>query len=146
MGNKKKDVTNLTKLDADGFTLIEVLVAVIILTICLVVVMELFSGGLRSGRVSDEYIHAIYHAREKMEDILTASELAPGSDSGEFADGLSWNVDIKAIEDEKGKPFPNKNYGLFQINLKVSWLDGMKERHFSLSTIQIAKRLPQEGA
>ena len=146
MAHNRADVTNLTKLGTGGFTLIEVLVAVIILSVCLVVVMELFSGGLRSERVSDEYIRAIYHAREKMEDILTAPKLAPGSDSGEFADGSSWKVEIKAIDEEKDKPFPGKTYGLFQIDLKVSWLDGRKERHFSLSTIQIARRQPLEGA
>jgi len=146
MDHKKSDLPRLARLGARGFTLIEVLVAVIVLTVCLVVVMELFSGGLRSGRVSEGYVHAIYHAREKMEDILTDPELAPGSDSGEFADGSSWKVEITAIEEEKDRPFPGKAYGLFQIDLKVSWRDGSRQRHFSLSTIQIARRQSPEEA
>ena len=53
-----------------GFTLIETLVAVMILAISLVVVMQLFSGGLKSNKVSNDYLYGIFHAREKMEELL----------------------------------------------------------------------------
>ncbi len=41
--------------DKNGFTLIEVLVAIAILGIGLGVILELFSGGLRSARIAEEY-------------------------------------------------------------------------------------------
>ena len=52
-----------------GFTLIEVLVAVAILGVGLTVLIELFSGGLRLGRASEEYTKAVNYARMKMEEI-----------------------------------------------------------------------------
>jgi general secretion pathway protein I len=50
-----------------GFTLVEVVVAMAILGISLVVVIELFSGGLRLGRASEEYTVAAQLARQKIE-------------------------------------------------------------------------------
>jgi prepilin-type N-terminal cleavage/methylation domain-containing protein len=41
-----------------GFTLLEIVVAMAILGIGLVVIIELFSGGLRLARVSEEYTKA----------------------------------------------------------------------------------------
>ena len=45
-----------------GFTLLEVIIALAILGIGLTVIMELFSGGLRLGRVSHEYTQAMNFA------------------------------------------------------------------------------------
>jgi len=128
-----------------GFTLIEVLVSVVVLTVALVVVMELFSGGLKSGRISQEYVRAVYLAREKMEEILTAQQLAPGSEKGEFRGGYTWEVEISAIDEEPNGTPVNKTYGLFRIDLKISWLDGKKRRQYSLSTLQSARVEVLEG-
>ena len=50
-----------------GFTLIEIMVAMAILGIGLVVIVELFGGGLRLGRTSAEYTQAVSYARMKLE-------------------------------------------------------------------------------
>ncbi|NWG02305.1 MAG: prepilin-type N-terminal cleavage/methylation domain-containing protein, partial [Syntrophaceae bacterium] len=50
---------------AKGFTLIEVLLAVLILGIGLTLIIELFSGGLRLARTSEEYTRAVNYARMK---------------------------------------------------------------------------------
>ncbi|PIP37785.1 MAG: hypothetical protein COX19_15835, partial [Desulfobacterales bacterium CG23_combo_of_CG06-09_8_20_14_all_51_8] len=89
--------------DARGFTLIETLVAVMILAISLVVVMQLFSGGLKANRISNDYLYGIFHASEKMEELLLAPELLPGSFSGDFGDGYQWEAVIDFIEDEEAE-------------------------------------------
>jgi prepilin-type N-terminal cleavage/methylation domain-containing protein len=57
-----------------GFTLIETLVAMMLLAISFVIIMQLFSGGLKSSRVTTDYIYGIFHAREKMEEVLHSAE------------------------------------------------------------------------
>jgi general secretion pathway protein I len=121
-----------------GFTLIEVLVAFMILAISLVVVMQLFSGSLKAGAVSTDYFYGIFHAQEKMEEILARKELAPGSRSGHFEDGYEWTAEISHIplETEDGRELPVSEY---QIDLAVTWEKGGRERHFELVTAVLAK-------
>ena len=92
----------------NGFTLIETLVAVMILSISLVVLMQLFSGGLKSNKISNDYSYGIFHAKEKMEELLLAEELLPGSYSGEFDDGYHWQAVIDIIEEPDATEEENK--------------------------------------
>src|SRR4030042_648819 len=53
---------------ATGFTLMEVVVAMAILSVGITVIIELFSGSLRLVRTSGEYTKAVNYARVKMEE------------------------------------------------------------------------------
>ncbi len=81
-----------------GFTLIEVVVAMAILSIGLTVLMELFSGGLRLGRTSGEYSRAVNLGRMKMEEIMTQQNIEEGTDEGKFDDTYRWQVDMKKVD------------------------------------------------
>jgi general secretion pathway protein I len=125
-----------------GFTLIETLVAISILAISLVVILQLFSGGLKSSRLSDEYTRGIFHAREKMDEILIAGELTEGVIDGKFDDGFRWKaealrLDIKEAKDVK-LPFR-----AFNIKVDVMWDAGGHEKLFSISAIKLVK--PSKG-
>jgi len=123
----------------EGFTLIEVLVAISILAISLVVILQLFSGGLKSSRLSDQYTKGVFHAREKMEDILLSTEFSEEEVAGEFADSFRWKsktVLIKQREEEESKlPF-----NTFNIEVNVMWDEGNKEKHFRISTMKVVKK------
>ena len=131
--------TGIISPDSDrGFTLIETLVAISILAISLVVILQLFSGGLKSSKLSDEYTRGIFHAREKMDEILLAEELIEGVIGGKFDDGFRWraealHLDIKEAKDVK-LPFL-----AFNINVDVMWDAGGHEKHFAISAIKIVK-------
>jgi general secretion pathway protein I len=121
-----------------GFTLIETLVAMSILAISLVVILQLFSGGLKSSKLSDEYTRGIFHAREKMDEILLAKELTEGVIDGKFDDGFRWraealHLDIKEAKDVK-LPFR-----AFNINVDVMWNAGGHEKHFAISAIKLVR-------
>ena len=64
-----------------GFTLIEVVVALFILGVGLTVIIELFSGGLRLGRTSMEYTKAVNYARMKMEETMAKPVVEAGTQS-----------------------------------------------------------------
>ena len=61
-----------------GFTLLEIVVAMAILGIGLVIIIELFGGGLRLGRASQEYTRAAGYAKLKLEEIALSSTLEEG--------------------------------------------------------------------
>ena len=122
-----------------GFTLLEVLVAMVLLSVSLVIVMQLFSGGLRSSGISEDYTRAVFHAREKMEEALVAKTLGTGEWTGDFGDGFQWRVAI-GYPGENAEGAPGKAaVSLFRIDVDVFWKDGENERHVELSTLKIAK-------
>lgn len=126
-----------------GFTLIETLVAVMILSISLVVVMQLFSGGLKSNKISNDYLYGIFHAKEKMEELLLTDELLPGNLNGDFGDGYQWQADIAFVEAEDGET-EKLPVSTMNIRLDVSWLNGSREKHYVLSTTALTDRRETE--
>ncbi|MBC8466230.1 MAG: prepilin-type N-terminal cleavage/methylation domain-containing protein [Desulfobacteraceae bacterium] len=129
----------------DGFTLIEILVAISILAISLVVILQLFSGGLKSSRLSNEYTKVIFHAREKMGEILLSKDLSEGETEGEFANSFRWRCLVERIEsgeeDEEKLPF-----NMFNIRVDIIWDVGDREKHFQVSTMKmIAKKKDDES-
>ena len=122
-----------------GFTLIEILVAISILSISLVVIFQLFSGGLKASRLSDEYTKGIFHAKEKMEEILLSTDFAEEETEGEFGDSFRWKsaiVRIGQAEDEGAKlPF-----NTFNIQVDVIWYEGNREKHFAISTMKVVEK------
>lgn len=105
------------KRQISGFTLIEVVIAMTILGICLVLVMQLFAGGLRAARTSCDYSRAVLHAKDKMEEISDD----PVQDSGVFDDGFKWETVVESYKEVKDNP-----YKLLKIKVRVIWPDVMK--------------------
>jgi general secretion pathway protein I len=129
----------------NGFTLIETLVAIMILSISLVVIMQLFSGGLKSNKISSDYLHGIFHAKEKMEELLVSSALLPGTYAGTFDDGYRWEaiagiVEEPAETEEDAGISEKMPVALMRIDLTVSWKTGVREKYYRLSTTQIVDK------
>lgn len=132
-----------------GFTLLETLVAVMVLAICLVVIMQLFSGALKAGKRSEEYTRGVLHAREKMEEGLLSKELIVGLEQGEFEDGYRWEREISRLEEQEefGEEAGTEEeeteavklpFDKFRIRVAVIWQEGDREKGFEISTMQLA--------
>lgn len=119
---------------AFGFTLIEVIVAIAILSISFVLVMQLFSDGLKAARSSCDYTRAIVLAKDKM-DELTES---PVSGSGEFNDGFSWESEVEPYTEDEGS-----EYKLLKLRVKVTW-DSLLKRQKSIELTSLRMFLDEE--
>lgn len=116
----------------EGFTLFEVIVAIVILSISFALVMQLFSGGLKASRASCDYTRAVVHAKDKMDEILSD----PIMDSGDFEDGFQWaSVIVPFLEPE------DSNFMIFKIILHVSWEDTNRGKSLKLVSL---KTLPKD--
>ena len=126
---------------APGFTLIEVVVAMAILSIGLVVIIELFGGGLRLGRVSEEYTKAAGYARIKIEEISLDKSLAEGVYQGEFDSNYRWQVEVKRVDlIPPGKDITYRpSVVLYRVRIDVLWRSGLKDRVASIESYRLLK-------
>jgi len=129
------------KVENQGFTLLEVLVAMAILSIGLIVIIELFSGGLRLGRTAEEYTKAVGHARMKLEEISLAKSLEEGIEEGEFDREYRWQVEVKKVD--LLPPGRETSYqppvALYWVRIEVLWKSGTRERTTVLESYRLLK-------
>lgn len=127
----------MKKLKKDGFTLLEILVAVAIIGISLTVIIQLFSSNLRAISVSKDYVHAVLKAEERMRELLEEENLSEGHYSEQTEDGYKIDIYISKFGKDKSE---NLQVDLTQIDLSVSWTAGMKEKRFDLTTYKVMEK------
>ncbi len=79
-----------------GFTLMEALVGLLILTIGLTALFSAFSGGVGGLRRSERREIAIAVARSLMEEAGVTAPLVAGVREGRSPEGFPWHVEIRA--------------------------------------------------
>jgi general secretion pathway protein I len=122
-----------------GFALIEILVAVSVLAISLVVIFQLFSGGLKSRKLSEQYARGVFHAREKMAEILLSPDLSVGEIQGEFEDAYKWQAVITRVVDGDGEE-KNLPINLLNIRMRINWREGEKKKSFVIDTLKAVEK------
>jgi len=121
---------------SSGFTLLEILVAFVILTTVVTVVLQLFSANLRALRMSDDYLTATLLADIRMKDILEGSQVKEGT-SSETKEGYVMDITITETLKDRTKDL---SWKVFEVVMDVSWQKGTKKRSFSLKTCKTVKR------
>jgi general secretion pathway protein I len=121
-----------------GFTLIEVLVAFLILAFSLGALMSLFSGSLRSVRLGEDYAHATALARAQLVLFDAAEPRGPGVETGETEDGFRWTVESVEMPD-MGPADADSRFFPLEVNVIVSW-GALYNRSVSLSTFRLVRR------
>lgn len=124
-----------------GFTLIEVVVGLAILGVGLMVIIELFAGGLRLGRVSEEYTKAVSYGRMKLEELTLKPPTEEGLEEGEFNETYRWKIETKRIDllpFERDTDF-RPPVELFHVKVDVIWKSGLRERSVGLESYRTIK-------
>ena len=123
---------------ARGFTLIEVVVAFVMLALVLAVGFEIFSTGLRRVGELEDYSRALSIAQSKLTAAGTEEQFKEGAFQGDSEDGrFHWTTGITRSEEGLPVPHPGKSvYVLFRVDVKVDWRGGdTRLRSVSLSTL-----------
>jgi general secretion pathway protein I len=120
-----------------GFTLLEVLVAMALLSISLVAIFELFSADLRGIAKSDDYSHAVIMAESKMREILDDNALEERTWTESTDDGYRIDAVVSSTASDRTE---NLQVKLLEINLTVSWIKDSKDRTFNLKTVKMVNR------
>ena len=125
-----------------GFSLIEILVAFSILALALGVLLNIFSGGLRSAIVSEEYQQALAIAESKLArvgfDIIVEEGIIEGVEQEKFF----WSIQGSPFEMPKAKsdnvPVASQ-IKAYKVQVRVEWEEGQDNRAVVLNTLRLAK-------
>ncbi|HEY3637386.1 MAG TPA: type II secretion system protein [Rhizomicrobium sp.] len=123
-----------------GFTLIEVLVALSILSISLGVLLAVFMQGLDRARESREEAAARVLAQSLLVQVKAQANPSIGSSSGKASDFL-WRLQVVPFGSAQDRAAWQENAA--QIVATVSWRGSGGKRSISLSTLRF---LPKAGS
>ncbi|MDH5556820.1 MAG: prepilin-type N-terminal cleavage/methylation domain-containing protein [Alphaproteobacteria bacterium] len=121
-----------------GFTLIEVLVAFVILAFSLGALFKVFSGSLQTVRHGEDYAHAVALARGQLAGLDTDGIEGRGIETGETEDGYRWQIEFAPMPDV----MPQGGVAKFEplaVSVTVSW-GALNNRSLTLSTVRLAPR------
>ncbi len=119
--------------DERGFTLLEVMASLAILGMGVLMVIQLFSGGLGLARAARDHSGAVLLAREKMSEALADNDLQTGSTEGEDSRGFQWKVDVAPYKSVLTGN--NMNLDIMQVNVSVRG-GGKVKGAFALSSLK----------
>ena len=125
-----------------GFSLLEVVVALTILAGGFLTVLNLFSGSVLSVDFSGQYLKAVTLANSKINE-LEMLNFQPSEYSGKFKNEESyrWEVDIAPHDSLLNDP--GSGIQLQKVLLKILWEDRGQTRNVELATLHMkGKRYP----
>ena len=124
------------KTSEDGFSLLEVIVALAIMAMGFVTVLQLFSGSIRSVSLSEQYLKATTLAQSKMGELEMNNYMAPEFE-GTFANekNYRWQLDISPYTTTLNSE--DNNIQLSEVLLRVLWSDANQVRNVELSTLKV---------
>lgn len=122
---------------SQGFTLLEVLVALVLLAGAGIIILQLFSAGTRSIARSEDYINAEVRAEARMREVLDRQAKSPGAWGEQTADGYRIDVEVSDVMQERTADLPVR---LVEISLTIRWKRNMVEKCVSLKTLKTIKR------
>jgi len=130
-----------------GFSLLEILVALTLLAVAMGVLMQIFSRGVNGATLADRYAKATMYAESKLAGVGVEEVLKESSASGKFDDDFSWALSIRPYQDPLPKEQSVADFEklmptqLYEIDLKVSFTpDDRRERVLNLSTLRLGPR------
>jgi len=122
-----------------GFTLLEVLVAMMILAMSLGAILQQFALASRAGSAATDATRATVYAREKIEELKMQREPSESIEHGSFDDGFKWETSVQfyeydEIEDES--IFEDMQYETYLLSAVVSWQYGNRSKQVELVTLK----------
>ncbi len=129
-----------------GFSLLEVLVAFVILALAMGVLMQIFSGGLQNATRAAEYQQAVLLAQSRMASIGTEMPLSEGDNTGEFDSKYRWHVSIQRYQEDPaqsseqtGTPIAPLPVRLLEVEVQVLWGDAGQPHTVDLKTLRMVQ-------
>jgi general secretion pathway protein I len=125
-----------------GFSLLEILIAFSILALSLGILLKIFSAGVNTAVVAEDYTAAVQIAESLMAKTGVETSLQAGQDSGLENEKYHWLVEVSPFA------FNPENVDataitavLFKVKVIVSWGDDNADgRQVELTTLKLSNK------
>lgn len=120
-----------------GFTLVEILVALVLFATVGGALLSLFQQGLRTARIAADRAHAAMLARSMLTELQAYKHLHPGTLEGKFKDDFRWHALLTKQNDSAKEPLGGWR-GL-DLQLTVSWGEAGETNSFELQSVLLSR-------
>ncbi|MCK9196928.1 MAG: prepilin-type N-terminal cleavage/methylation domain-containing protein [Syntrophales bacterium] len=127
-----------TRAGAEGFTLLEILVALAIMAIAVTLVLQLFSVNLRAVSIAGDMTSAAIRGEARIREILAEPSLTETSWSETSEDGYRMDVSISEVLKERTDNLPVR---LMEVILTIHWMEGRREKSLGLKSQKITDKM-----
>lgn len=123
-----------------GYTLVEVLVAFVILALALTVLLRIFSGGVRNVSVSSDYARAVLIAESRLASAGIEGVLAPGETSGTEDERFQWVQTVHEYMPSFDYKVSAQKVPAYYVTVSVRWSHADSTRSIDLSTVRLLRK------
>lgn len=125
-----------------GFSLLEILIAFSIMALSLGILLKIFSGGVNTASVAEEYTIAVQIAESLLVQTGVETPLQQGEMSGVENDRFYWLVSVSPYTSMMEDFDPAlSTTALFQVKVMVTWGDDRaSERQVELTTLRLVNK------
>ncbi len=123
-----------------GFTLLEVIAAIMLLAIAFTVLMRVAGGSIRLSQNASAHSEAALWARSLLDTAFTTEPIRPGSTSGRFDQRFRWQLEVTPWRPAAAPP--NTPLQLYQLDLDVMWGPPVHPRSVHFRTLRLASAAP----
>ena len=120
--------------DERGFTLIEVLVALAILSVSLATLLGIFMEGLERTRQNQDEMAARVLAQSLLAQAGAVERPQLGAKTGRTSAGLLWRLDLRGVG--QAQQAPTSGVAMALVTASVFWRGSGGERSLSYSTLR----------
>jgi prepilin-type N-terminal cleavage/methylation domain-containing protein len=124
----------------EGFTLLEVLVALTILGLGVVTLLQIFSLGLRLGARSTMHTETMTEGARVMDELLARKKLPAGSESGILGSDGRWQAQVQTMRDSPLSLNLSSNWELKEVTLEMTITQDGHRRNFDFKTLRLTKK------
>ena len=118
-----------------------VLVAFVIMALTLSALYQVFSSGLRTAIVAEQYSTATQLAKSLLTEYATIRPFEAGEYNGQHEDTpYRWRTSITPIDTSSYAPAASEQFQAMEITVEVSWPSGVGNRSLSLRTLRLEAR------
>ncbi|NHN90423.1 prepilin-type N-terminal cleavage/methylation domain-containing protein [Acetobacter sicerae] len=114
----RADLMGLSRREEKGFTLLEVIIALMISGFALAAMLGSLEAGLASGGRAQRDLYATSLARSQLAGVLSTLSMRPGSQSYDLEGHYHSDVEIRQIADAPTKGGGDR-VGLFSISVQI---------------------------
>jgi general secretion pathway protein I len=125
-----------------GFSLLEILIAFSILALSLGILLKIFSAGVNTAEVAEDYTAAVQIAQSLMAKTGVETPLQADQSSGLENEKYHWLVEVIPFEFNPDNVEPTAITAvLFKVKVSVSWGDdNSDDRQVKLTTLKLINK------